>query len=146
MCSMRATHDFLTTYNATVHGSVAGLAYRFDRRDSIVAESFAVGVSRNARGANPFSTVGDCCWVAECAAWSPKQNHPIERLGAKVEEAAVEHHAEAGDKEERREELHDDLRNVDGKRHAAVAGGEEIDDAGEERVEETAANVLTTLK
>ena len=66
--------------------------------------------------------------------------------GAEVEEGAVEDHAEASEEEKRGEDLVDKGWNGDGKSHAAVAGGEEIDDAGEKGVEKTAAHVFAALE
>ena len=77
-----------------------------------------------------------------------RQPQPIGRSafavasGAEVEEGAVEDHAEAGEEEERSEDLVDKRWNGNGKGHAAVSGGEEIDDGGEERVEKSAPHVL----
>ena len=67
-------------------------------------------------------------------------------LGTEVEEGAVEDHAEAGEEEEWGEDLVDKGWNGDGKSHAAVAGGEEIDDAGEKGIEKTAAHVFAAFE
>jgi len=68
------------------------------------------------------------------------------RSGAKVKKRAVEDHAEAGEKEKRRQDLVDKGRNGNGKSHAAVSGGEKINDAGEKRIEETAPHVFAALE
>ena len=67
-------------------------------------------------------------------------------LGAEVEKRPVEDHAEAGEEEKRREDLVDKGWNGNGKSHAAVPGGEEIDNAGEKRVEKTAAHVFAAFE
>jgi len=66
--------------------------------------------------------------------------------GAEVEESAVEDHAEAGEEEERGEDLVDEGWNGNRKSHAAVAGGEEINDAGEKGIEKTAAHVFAAFE
>jgi len=68
------------------------------------------------------------------------------KSGAEVEEGAVEDHAEAGEEEERSEDLVDKRWNGNGNRHAAVAGGEEINDAGEKSIEKTAAHVFAAFE
>src|SRR2546430_9046714 len=81
-----------------------------------------------------------------------RQPQPIGRSafavasGAEVEEGAVEDHAEAGEEEERSEDLVDKRWNGNGNGHAAVAGGEEIDDASEKSIEKTAAHVFAAFE